>query len=930
MADGPPPPPPPPHGTPPKSSGLPPGNYDIFIIPPHASGSGFLYLPSLQPNVNSFVAGFASALVLVALTFILKPLMDTMKGGGGPVTLILMVAIGLGAWALGRMQSNGETRPGPSQGSGAPPHGGSYSGANNNTYSNGSASSGGPRSSGTGFSPGSTSEGAGGPPPNPQAGSGARKRSSEGWEETPPPSPDAGPEMPGATPRYSPGTAPGANDDTRSKENASRTAWEEARERTRRKEEERKKVEAEKKRKEDLEKRLRELRAKEALERAAREKKQRAEREARERKEREEREAKEQKEREEREAKERRDREELEAREKRERAAREKERGERERLAKLEREDQQARERKAKEEREIRERIKAETERIKAEAEAKARADYDRRLREEIARREALRKEEEARREVLRKEEEAIKKEQEKLRLEAIARVEADKKARADKEKADAEAKAKAEKARAAAKAWADAKAAAAAKREAKAKEEREKEVAAQIREVKLKEEREKAAEVAAQMRELKLKEERERAAEVAAQLRELKLKEDRERAAEVEAQIREVKLQEERERAALAALAAERRKPNTYSNAGVGERISPWPNGKPPTTTSAPPTASSIPRPQAQSTSSKKPPVSTARTYAGTDKDAQSHSSYAQTPRPARKKSLSSLYSESSYAASQSTSRTSPPPSTRGAYSTKDPDKIVIKGVFAFNNAFHKTPTSQLLSGVGSVTDGLILRITTEGLFIDDDVRGVAQREWDVKAWTMKLVEVWCPSFRQASRVPPATTAHKNPVRRLWGLDKELAASEEEKDTLLVSMLQLCRDNCRARAISNSSTAHSASGSVYSASSYASSDTRSSVSSDYADSIGSSNSPYGEKSKRTTNHNAQTGESKTAGLHILRASIRDQEGKKYVFVVQESEAWKVALGLQRLRRGTQVRSLGVSGMSPNDAKATLENLGWF
>src|SRR5213078_4093472 len=88
------------------------------------------------------------------------------------------------------------------------------------------------------------------------------------------------------------------------------------------------------------------------------------------------------------------------------------------------------------------------------------------------------------------------------------------------------------------------------------------------------------------------------------------------------------------------------------------------------------------------------------------------------------------------------STSRTTPPPSHRGPYTTKDPDKIVIKAVYSFNNAFMKTPTSQLVSGVGSVTDGLILRITTEGLFIDDDVRGVPQREWDVKAWTMKLVE--------------------------------------------------------------------------------------------------------------------------------------------------------------------------------------------
>jgi hypothetical protein len=287
-------------------------------------------------------------------------------------------------------------------------------------------------------------------------------------------------------------------------------------------------------------------------------------------------------------------------------------------------------------------------------------------------------------------------------------------------------------------------------------------------------------------------------------------------------------------------------------------------------------------------------------------------------------------MYSDSSYAASQSTSKTTPPPSTRSAYSTKDPDKIVIKAVYAFNNAFHKTPTSQLISGTGSVTDGLILRITTEGLFIDDDVRGVPQREWDVKAWTMKLVEVWCPNFRQAARATPnSSAAHKNPVRRLWGLDKELAASEEEKDALLVSMLQLCRENCRTRSTSTTS----ATSSVYSASSYASSDARSSVSSDYASSVGSSHSPSESQdrgSKGRTNKNAQTGESKNAGLHLLRASIRDQEGRKYVFVIAESESWKVALGLQRLRRGTQVRSLGVSGMSAIDSRTTLDNLGWL
>jgi hypothetical protein len=72
-----------------------------------------------------------------------------------------------------------------------------------------------------------------------------------------------------------------------------------------------------------------------------------------------------------------------------------------------------------------------------------------------------------------------------------------------------------------------------------------------------------------------------------------------------------------------------------------------------------------------------------------------------------------------------------------------------------------------------------------------------------------------------------------------------------------------------------------------------------------------------------------QTGEWKSKGLHIVRATLRDQEQKRYIFVIDEHESWKVATGVQRLRKGTQVRQLGVSGMSPADARGTLEMLGW-
>ncbi|KAK4959647.1 hypothetical protein LTR28_005173 [Elasticomyces elasticus] len=242
---------------------------------------------------------------------------------------------------------------------------------------------------------------------------------------------------------------------------------------------------------------------------------------------------------------------------------------------------------------------------------------------------------------------------------------------------------------------------------------------------------------------------------------------------------------------------------------------------------------------------------------------------------------------SESSYAPSQSTARTTPPPSHRGPYSTKDPDKIVIKAVYLFNDLFPK-PVAQLASGVGSVTDGLILRVTTEGLFIDDVVRGVPQREWDVKAWTMKSVEVGCPLF-VANASAPTTTAklqsRKDPVLRFLG-GTGIAAKDnnnsnnltaEELDLVLERLLRSCKAECGdADADANAS---------------------------------------------------QTGE--LTGLHVLRATIRDTEGKKYVFVIPQEEGWKVAVGLQRLRRGSQVRSLGVNALKEAEIKTVLSGLGW-
>ncbi len=271
------------------------------------------------------------------------------------------------------------------------------------------------------------------------------------------------------------------------------------------------------------------------------------------------------------------------------------------------------------------------------------------------------------------------------------------------------------------------------------------------------------------------------------------------------------------------------------------------------------------------------------------TDDDAYSYRPYDNPKRPSHKTAsatASSIYSESSYAPSQSTSRTTPPPSHRGPYRSKDPDKIVIKAVYSFNNTFTKVPIAKLISGMGSVTDGLILRITTEGLFIDDDVRGVPQREWDVKAWTLKLVEVWCPHLNALGASSGSIPASRNGVSGIFGKRwVSKAPTGEETDAFVDACTRACKPYFPGTPSSSSRT------------------------------------------RSNQSELSQSGEFR--GLHVLRASIRDQEGKRYVFVLQEEEGWKVAVGLQRLRRGTQVRALGVSGMAQNETKAILENMGW-
>lgn len=205
-----------------------------------------------------------------------------------------------------------------------------------------------------------------------------------------------------------------------------------------------------------------------------------------------------------------------------------------------------------------------------------------------------------------------------------------------------------------------------------------------------------------------------------------------------------------------------------------------------------------------------------TAKSHAGTE-TTYSYRPYEKAKSAAFTSSASSIsgLSESSYAQSVSTARTTPPPSMRGPYTTTDPNKIQIRAVYLFSDSSPTKPLSQLVANEGPVTDGLILHIKTEGLFIDDDVREVPQREWDVKAWTLKVVED--------------------------GVTK-----------------------------------------------------------------------------------AQGG-----ALHVLRATTRDTENKRYTFVLDETEAWKVAVGLHRLKAGSQVRALDLRGMKEAEVRRVLGGLGW-
>lgn len=63
--------------------------------------------------------------------------------------------------------------------------------------------------------------------------------------------------------------------------------------------------------------------------------------------------------------------------------------------------------------------------------------------------------------------------------------------------------------------------------------------------------------------------------------------------------------------------------------------------------------------------------------------------------------------------------------------------------------------------------------------------------------------------------------------------------------------------------------------------------------------------------------------------VHIVRATVRDASNKNHVFVLAESEEWKVAAGLQKLKKGPLVRSFALSTISANETNKLMNVIGW-
>jgi hypothetical protein len=136
----------------------------------------------------------------------------------------------------------------------------------------------------------------------------------------------------------------------------------------------------------------------------------------------------------------------------------------------------------------------------------------------------------------------------------------------------------------------------------------------------------------------------------------------------------------------------------------------------------------------------------------------------------------------------------------------------------------------------------------------------------------------------------PPAKPGSSNPFSFRRGGGAHSVPTNEESDAFLTNLLKVCKNTCR---------------------------------------LASPSACFARSANVSGINDARAPQSEFRGLHVLRASIRDQEGKRYVFVLQDTEAWKVAIGLQRLRAGALVRNLGVTALSIPDCKSILGGLGY-
>ena len=67
---------------------------------------------------------------------------------------------------------------------------------------------------------------------------------------------------------------------------------------------------------------------------------------------------------------------------------------------------------------------------------------------------------------------------------------------------------------------------------------------------------------------------------------------------------------------------------------------------------------------------------------------------------------------------------------------------------------------------------------------------------------------------------------------------------------------------------------------------------------------------------------------SSKAGLYILRATLKDAENTRFVYIVPEGEEWKVQRGLKNVRSSSQARNLHHSTLAAPEVQRILSLIG--